>query len=544
LEDLDRLDGLAELAALLARERQQQEEQDGGKSTQVQRLVQLAADAELFHDATGTAWATVVGDHRETWPVRSKGFRTWLARRFYLAENRPPGAQAMQDALTVIEAQAVFDGPELTVHVRLTEHDGRVYLDLGDPAWRAVEVDATGWRVTTHPPVRFWRPRGLLALPIPERGGDLRELRRFLNVPDEETFILFVAWLVGALKPRGPYTILEVEGEQGSGKSTACRILRALVDPNASPLRRPLRDERDLFIAAHNGWVVGFDNLSGLPNWLSDALCVLATGGGYTTRELYTDTEEVLFDVQRPVIVNGIDQIGQRGDFRDRCLRVVLPRLDETEALDEATLWAEFEAVRPKLLGALLDVVSTALRNWPSVRLVRTPRMADFARWVVAAEGALPWESGAFLRVYLGQRESFAQEALEDSPLAQAVLAVVGASGGRWEGTAAELLAALDEHAGEAAKRDKSWPQTPRALAGRLRRLAPDLRHAAGVEVTFARYGRERTRTIVLEKIGDKPSALSAPSAAYGNRAPRADGTADGTEGAGRFASAYRPRGA
>lgn len=33
------------------------------------------------------------------------------------------------------------------------------------------------------------------------------------------------------------------------------------------------RDERELFIAASNGHVLAFDNLSGLPHWLSDTLC-------------------------------------------------------------------------------------------------------------------------------------------------------------------------------------------------------------------------------------------------------------------------------
>lgn len=418
----------------------------------------------------------------------------------------------MADALDVLESRARFDGPCCAVHVRLAEHGGKVYVDLGDEAWRAVEIDADGWRVVDVPPVKFWHPRGMLPLPIPERGGSLEALRPFVNAADEEAFTLIVSWLVGAMRPRGPYPILDVEGEQGAGKSTLCRILRALIDPNLCSLRRPPREERDLFIAARNGWIVGFDNLSGLPQWLSDALCVLATGGGFATRELYSDAEEALFDAQRPILVNGIDEIGRRGDFRDRCLRVVLPRIEEVEARDEAALWAEFEAARPKVLGALLDAVSAALRRWPSTRLKRTPRMADFARWVVAAEEALPWAPGTFLGVYLGQREGMAWEALEDDPLAQAILAVVKAAGGRIAATASELLAQIQERVDESGRRAKTWPQTPRALSGRLRRLAPDLRRAAGMSVDFTREACTGRRIITLEEQeGNPPSLPSLP---------------------------------
>ncbi len=520
-------------------------EVEKSRETQAGALVRLVAGAELFHDNGGTAWATVqVSGHRESHRVRAKGFRTWLARRFYQECGKPPGAQALQDAVGVIEAQALFDGPEMETHLRVAAHGGKVYVDLGNPAWQAVEVDGSGWRVVSNPPVRFWRPKSMLPLPEPVRGGSLLELRRFIPC-DDECWVLYVAWLVGALAPRGPYPILAAEGEQGSGKSTACRIARALVDPAGCALRRPPREERDLFIAARNGWVVGYGNLSGIPDWLSDALCVLSTGGGYAARQLYSDDEEAVLAAQRPVIVNGIDQVGVRSDFRDRCLRVVFPEPleDSGRAQDEQTLWAEFEAVRPRILGALLDAVSCALKRWDEVRGVRLPRMADFARWVMAAEPVLPWEPGTFLRVYTGQRASMAREAVEDSPLAQAIVSVVEDAGGCWRGTATELLAAVAEHVDEATRRGKTWPQTPRALAGRLRRMAPDLRRGAGIDAEFLQTGHERARTIIMQRIGadnrphrpHRPQALSANGFA-------ADGAAEAKPPYRPQPSAYRPQ--
>src|SRR5262249_1337844 len=149
---------------------------------------------------------------------------------------KPAPTQAMSEALALAEARALA-GPELPVHVRVAEYDGRIYIDLADDHWCAVEVDYTGWRVVSRGPVKFHRAAGMLALPTPVRGGVLDQLRTFVNVGDESMWRLLVHWLVMAVNPRGPYPVLGLFGEQGAAKSTATRVLRDLVDPNAAPLR-------------------------------------------------------------------------------------------------------------------------------------------------------------------------------------------------------------------------------------------------------------------------------------------------------------------
>jgi hypothetical protein len=187
-------------------------------------LVDLAAPhAELFHTGTGIAYADLAIDgHRETWPVRGPRFRAWLRRRYYEATGDAPNAAALSAALNLLEAKAQFDGPERTVHVRVAEHEGRIYLDLADQAWRAVDIGSDGWRVVGAPPVRFRRPAGMLPLPIPQRGGSLGELRSFLNLPGEDELVLVVAWLLATLRHGGPYPLLVISGEQGSAKTRCC----------------------------------------------------------------------------------------------------------------------------------------------------------------------------------------------------------------------------------------------------------------------------------------------------------------------------------
>ena len=244
----------------------------------------------------------------------------------------------------MIEARARFDAPERIVHVRVGGLDGKIYLDLCDENWRAVEIDADGWRVIDTPPVRFRRSAGMLPLPVPVAGGSIEELRPFLNVRSNNEFVLTVAWMLAALRDLGPYPVLALFGEHGTAKSTFARILRALIDPNTVPLRALPREDRDLFIAATNGHVLVFDNISSLADWISDTLCRLSTGGGFATRQLYTDQDEVLLNAIRPAILNGIEEVVNRPDLADRAIFLTLEPIPNDKRKLEAEMWAAFEA--------------------------------------------------------------------------------------------------------------------------------------------------------------------------------------------------------
>ena len=493
----------------------------GGRSpSQADILLELAQTAELFHAPDGTGFADLdINGHRETWPIRSKGFRRWLARRYFESTGGAPSSEALQSALHVIEAKANFDAPERFVHVRVGGLDGRLYLDLSDEKWRAVEIDASGWRVIENPPVRFRRPSGMQSLPAPVPGGSIASLRSFLNVQSDTNFVLAVTWVLACLRNRGPYPVMVLSGEQGSAKSTFSAIVRALVDPNTAPLRALPREDRDLFIAATNAHVLAFDNVSGLAPWISDTFCRLATGGGFAVRQLYTDQDEVLFDAARPVILNGIEDIVARPDLADRAIFLTLEPISEERRRPEAELWAAFEVERPAILGALLDAVVEGLKHLPHTRLERLPRMADFALWATACETAL-WSADTFLAAYSGNRDEVVESVIDADPIAAAICTVMSRRT-VWTQTATELLGALAEVADERAVNLKTWPASPRAFAGRLRRAATFLRKMK-IEIEFEREGRARTRIIRItntanhsapESRGTGPSAPSASSA-------------------------------
>jgi hypothetical protein len=438
-------------------------------------------------------------------------FRGWLRRRYYQATGNAARAAEIRSALDLLEARAQFDGPERAVHVRIAEHAGHIYLDLADEHWRAVDIGPDGWRVVGWPPVRFRRPSGMLPLPLPQQGCSIESFNSFLNIARRDDFVLIVAWLLAALRGRGPHPVLAISGEQGSAKTVLSKILKALIDPNAAPVRSLSREERELMIAANNGYLLAFDNVSVLPVWLSDALCRLATGGSFAVRQLYTDDEEVLFEAARPILLNGIEEVISRPDLGDRAIFLTLAPICEAQRRPESELWREFEIARPHILGALLDAVVHGLRAVGAIHFEALPRMADFALWAAACETAL-WPANTFARVHAANRSAAIESVIEADPIATCVRAMM-VDRTMWSGTASELLRLCAESARDEISKGAAWARNPRALAGRLRRAQTFLR-TLGIEIAFSREGRTGTRMINVStkvKFASGPLAPSAP---------------------------------
>ncbi len=480
---------------------------------QADTLLDLVDGAELWHSPDQTAYATVpVNGHFENWGVRSKGFQLWLAHQFFRSTGRAASNQATQDALGTIESRARCDGAEHTPYLRIGEHGEDCYVDLADAAWRAVRITAAGWKVVERPIVKFIRAPAMLPLPEPEAGGVIEELREFANVATEGDFKLIVAWLVGAFHPRGPYPVLALYGAQGSGKTSLARLVRSLVDPSLAPDRAPPRDEPTLCLAAKNAWVVATDNLSSIPPWLSDAMCRLSTGGGLSSRILYTDDEELSRFFKRPQMFTAIPEAAVRADLSDRAIAITTPTIAEADRRAEAEFNAAFEPVRPRIFGALLDAVRSALQHRGEVPAVLT-RMADWVIWISAARHGLGWHETGFIDAYLGNRKDAVDAVLDADGLSQAIIAFIEAQPltakpplderlmHRWAGTSTELLDALP--ADEKTRKSKSWPAANQ-VRNRLRRLQAALR-AKSIELDLdsRATGRGRERLIVIAQPAD-----------------------------------------
>jgi hypothetical protein len=447
-------------------------------------LVRLADGVTLFCDAEGNgekAYAIVhVKEHFETYRINSNEFRHWLTNEFYSAYGEAVSNQPMQDAINTLAAKARFSGKRHKVFIRIGEANGKLYYDLGDETWSVVEIDGAGWRVLSKSPVKFIRPSGYKAQVNPVRGGSLDELRRFINVSSEDDWTLFIGWLISSYRATGPYAILSLAGTQDAAKSTTTKMVRLLIDPSTALVRAQPKEERDLMVGAKNNWLLAFDNLSHVTEWLSDALCRVSTGGGQANRENYTNGDEYLFDVMRPVAMNGIEELATRPDLADRTINVFLPSLRDDQRKDEKILYAEFNEALPRILGAIFNVLSVAMRNLPATRLEKLPRMADLTRFATAAEEGLGWPAGTFMTTYEEYRRTSKINALEASHIGTALLTLVD-DFPHWSGTATDLLDALDGRWPRAAKK-VHFPASARSLSGALRRLIPNLKEV-GIEV-------------------------------------------------------------
>ena len=364
-------------------------------------------------------------------------------------------------------------------------------------------------------------------LPTPVAGGSLDEIKPFVNIVKPSSWQLVTAWIV-SLFFRGPFAWLALQGRQGTAKTSTSRTLRQVVDPNKSPVRAPPRSVRDLVIGAANSVVLVLDNLSYLDEELSDALCRMSTGGGLSTRELYSDLDEVIVEVQRAGILNGITDVVARGDLLDRCILIELPPIPKGQRRTEAQMAAAFTAAWPRMLGAVLDAVAGAMTHLPSVTLDDPPRMADFAFVGVAVERALGWPPGTFLAAYNEAITAATDVAIDVSVIAPIIKKV--AETGGFEGTATDLLDRINDMydgrwprgsytqatGGRSKMRPKGWPNAPKELSAQLRRLEPTLLNK-GIVVTFGQTnGPSSKKVITIRQLAPEvtPAPLLAPPTA------------------------------
>ncbi|MFI5455212.1 MAG: hypothetical protein ACHRXM_07140 [Isosphaerales bacterium] len=480
-------------------------------------LLRLTANAGFLRSTDGRFYAQVsVGGRREIYTLKSAAFRDWLIDGYFRDRRELPSDWSMRRVLAALEATARFEGGTPSIFVRVG-HDGNsngngngigsaCYLDLADSGGQAVEIGPGGWSVVNNPRIHFRRPDGHLPLPMPGREGSIDLLRAYVNLTDRD-FRLLIVWMAAALRPVGPYPILALYGQHGSTKSTLAKVVRLLIDPQAGPPLAEPRNTRALMVTAVNGWVLAYDNISVIPRWLSDGLCLLATGGALADHASFTKGERTVIHAQRPVILSGIEEFIRRDDLSDRSVVLDLPPILPSRRRLEHEFWASFHQDYPRILGGLLDAVAGGLRALPSVRLTELPRMADFATFAEAVGRKLGWPAGTALSEYNENRREATMNQLEDSPVAAVLLDLGPDYLNDWSGTPTELLSELTALAGKHADSPR-WPKSPQWLTIELRRIAPLLGiHGIFVHSTRGKYGRVLSITRD-RKVAEKNGAM------------------------------------
>lgn len=455
-------------------------EESNSKSDELVRMVQESC--ELFHDDRDISYATFQQDeHLETWPLGSEGFEKWASYKAYTELGFSPSPTVFSTTINTLKGIATHKGEEQQVYMRCAPIDEGFLIDQTNNNWSAIKVTTNGWEVTNQPEKKFIRSNTATALPDPIKG----EFSLFWNhvniLPEYQTLV--TTFILESWRSQTPYIILELCGEQGSAKSTTHTRIRQLSDPNRIPLRTAPKDTQDIFVSAANNHQASFENMSNLSGKMQDALCTLSTGGGFSARKLYSDSDESVIEVKRPVIINGISPVATRPDLIDRVIHLDLPKIKNRKT--EVNLEQEFDSDLPGILGGLLTIFSKSLVVLPSIRIKKFPRMADFALLGEAVHKALGI-SKSFNEVFLENRTESLRRSLESSPVAMAVQELLSTRG-KFDGTIKQLKATLDE---DFHQKGEGWPRSPKGLSEALKRTAPALREI-GVGIEFLGHRRD-----------------------------------------------------
>jgi len=453
--------------------------------------------ATYAHTAEGAGVALIeIEGRQEVHMLNSTGFDRWLRGQVYAAHKVGIPDQAMKTAIATLGAVGAFEGPEVQTHLRCAKQGDAYYLDLCDDGWRAARIAAGEWSLLDRSPVLFVRTAGARPLPQPGARGNVNLLWKHLNIP-KDARPLVLAWLLDAMRPDTPYPVIELAGEMGSSKSTTQRRLRALIDPVAVPLRGAPKSVEDIYIAAANAQVCSFENLSSLSQDMQDALCILSTGGGYATRQLYTNGEEHVITSKRPVMLNGINAVATAPDLIERTITVELPTITASKRQDEQTMEAAWLRDYPAIFTGLLTLFAEALEMLPKVEIPEgmEKRLLDFQRLGEAVCMALGGKAGEFSQRLDRMHGDSLARGLESYGVAVGIQILAARPEGReWEGTYLQLLTELNRMP----EIDRSnWPRSPRHLSGQVKRIFPGLRRA-GVRIEAAGRGRTGAKVRIL----------------------------------------------
>ena len=495
-------------------------------ASESQKLFDLAKGVTPFSSDRGQAWVSLdLGENGEiVWPARSPRFRDWLIHRFQEEHGKLPAYSAVREVIRTFEANAhMGSGPAHTVSLRVSAtgktHGPRlltptsVAIDLANEQGQSIDISPDGWEVTHNSACTFRDSRNTRPLPNPtpaesSKLADLSPLRSLLPLSSNDDWLRVQAWLLSALHPTGPYPILILQGPPGSGKTTAATILRTLIDPSASPFSQRPRSEREALQTAYDNRVIAIDHVTRISTQLSDSLCRLSSGAGFSLPEPCSQREPLPLALARPIILTLNDdnpgappkrhRLLRHPALADRALIANLEPIPSGQRRTEEQLWTDFEKAHPGMLAGLSTAVSTALRRLPELRLQSLPRMAGAAAWVAAAAPALGVSEQQILDAFEPDDDPGPDrdpDPNESEPEVRELVRDIARLRQPWSGTATDLANELPADVRGPSAATLSW---------QLRKAVPALARD-GIEVTFARVHGGRREITIRAATGDGP---------------------------------------
>ncbi|HBZ83236.1 MULTISPECIES: hypothetical protein [Brevibacillus] len=480
--------------------------QEGGESikeeTQADLLIRIGHDySYLFHDPSNEAYAEVCLDGRtRTMKVKSKDYSRFLLSHYYKRNGKSPSPDSVNQAQSQLEAEAIFDGNQHELCLRIGEHNNNFYYNLNDEKSRVIEISPGDCKVIDAPPLFFISKRNMKAQAMPDFSGDVRRILKHIRLKRNTDKLLYLVYLISCLIPDIPHPVLVFFGEKGAAKSTSMRMTKEIIDPAISNLLSMPRSTSDLALSLHNNYMTSFDNLTSISTEQSNLLCTAVTGGTITKRKLYSDDEEAILSFKGCVTLNGINVVATKADLIDRSIILELDRVDENERKEERLLWEQFERDKPFILGGAMKVLSKAIEIYPNVHPEWLPRMADFTRWGYAITEAMGFKGEYFLKAYKVNQIKANEEAISTSPVAEAIVALMSRTD-LWHGTVTDLLHELEKIAKieRIDTHSKEWPGAPHSLSRRVKEIRSNLQEK-DIFIDIRHGGKAKMATITRNR--------------------------------------------
>ena len=470
-------------------------------SDKILRIILTDPSVELFHDQYNDSYIRLlVNGHYEIWPCKSSKLMNLLSKKFWEQNKKAASGENLKSAVAVLQGLACFDGKEYQLANRVTWSGADLWYDMSDKDWRSVKITEEGWELITDSPIAFKRYQHQKAQVTPvATGGDIKKLLPFLNIKSEDQKLLLQVFLVSCFIPDIAHVMPVIHGPQGAAKTMLSMTFRRIPDPSVIGVMGGIpksMEELQQLVSHH--WFCFFDNVSFVGDDVSDFLCKVITGSGFSKRELYTNDEDVIREMRRVIGVNGINLVTTRPDLLQRSLLFQLEPIPESERKQGKVVMKELEEALPFILGGIFDILSKAMKIYRNNTYTDLPRMADFSAWGCAISEAMGYGADRFIQAYKQNINDQNEEVLQD-PVAVSIKELLESKQGKWEGSATELLNELDfiiEHQGRPIERDKTWPKAANKLVQRMNILRMNLL-ADGISYTNGKDASGRTLTLV-----------------------------------------------
>ena len=438
--------------------------------------------SELFLDGQNEAYAEIIIDgHKENYPLESKEFSLWAQSVFYQKTKKALCKDGLTQAVSILSAETKFNDSSICeLQNRVARLESDFVYDLTNKNWSVVRINESGWSVDEVSKL-FCRYRHQIPQIEPKSGGDLNKIFDYINMSNYQ--LLFCCWLVSCFVPDIPHPMPIFYGEKGAAKSTACVLLKKLIDPSVMETLTLSKDDRTIAVNLQQHYYLPFDNVSSISNEMSDTLCRAITGSAIQQRKLHTNAEDYIFKFKRCLTLNGINNVANRSDLLDRSIMFELERVTEDKRKELQGIFDSFEADKPYMLGAIFDVLSKAMKLYPNIKLNRLTRMADFCRWGYAIAEAMGGKGDSFMKEYKANQDIQNTEAINSDVVAFLIVEFMR-DRPAWTGRISDLLVEIKITADKQGINHNisSMPKAPNSLSRRIKEVRSNLEN---VGITF-----------------------------------------------------------